>query len=901
MNREIHFSLQDLPLKEDVSVLGRLVGEVIQELAGEELLATVEKARLAAIRSREGDAEAEVELRRRVQNLTPEQSEGVVRGFSTYFQVVNLAEQIHRVRRALDVTTPNENPPTDTMVDCVQRLARHGLSLDEVVALLASIHIEPVFTAHPTESTRRTILEKHLRISTRLTESLNTSLTDREEHVRLARIREEIALLWQTEHHPTVRRTVADEMDHVLYYLTDVIYRVIAPLYEGLEDALVGVYGPSARSIAIPSMFEFGSWVGGDMDGNPYVGPDSIMEAITRHREQVLGLYLRELDDLYSHFSHSLSRTKVDAEILERVETYARHLPDVLERTPSRHRNMPYRMLIRFMQARLRSARSKKGGYASPSEFLDDLERVAHSLETNQGRHTGLVRLRRFIRRVQTFGFHLAKLDIRQHAQVHRDVAGRLLGIPNWEEWTADARAARLTEALQTNAAPLPSDEKSVASTMAVFETLRRCHERFGGNVSGPCMISMTENVDDVLTVLLLARWAGLVDEDGRVPLDIAPLFETVTDLERAPEVLKSLMASEGYRKHLAGRKDHQTVMIGYSDSNKDSGILASRWSLYRAEASMVAVMDGEGVALTVFHGRGGSISRGGGKVPQAIVSGPSGTVRGRLRLTEQGEIIHAKYGLAPIAHRELERMFSAVARATAISLPPPSDEWASISGTMAEASRTVYRSLVYGTETFEAYFRAATPIDVISRMPIASRPPSRTAQTGVENLRAIPWVFAWSQSRHLFPAWFGAGSGLQAAIKKHSEESVRRACVEWPFLDMVLDDLEEELSKTDLDIASRYAELAGTDAASIFETIQEEYHLTVDCVLALKGKDQLLEDDRPLKRGIRLRNPYLDPLHLLQIDLLERWRAGDRKDDALLRVLFETVNGIAEGLGGTG
>jgi phosphoenolpyruvate carboxylase len=415
--------------------------------------------------------------------------------------------------------------------------------------------------------------------------------------------------------------------------------------------------------------------------------------------------------------------------------------------------------------------------------------------------------------------------------------------------------------------------------------------------------MSMTQDVDDVYSVLFLARWAGLVATDGSVPLDVAPLFETVTDLNRAPQIMKKLLSCEVYRAHLKARNNRQIVMIGYSDSNKDCGIVSARWALQQTSADLVQVMTAEGVDLTIFHGRGGTVSRGGGKLERAILSAPRGTVRGRFRVTEQGEIINAKYGLRGIAVHELEQMVGAVMQATALSSKPDErpSAWQPVMETMAQSSRQAYRTLVYENPDFFHYFRHATPIDVIERMQIGSRPASRRSQMGIENLRAIPWVFAWTQSRQILPGWYGLGAGLAFAVETHGRNRVAEMVRNDPFLRSLLEDLEMVLAKTDMDIGAYYAELAGEQGASVFANIREEYARAVGLVLKLKDNDQLLDDDPTLQRALRLRNPYVDPMSLLQVDLLRRWRASNREDDDVFAALLATVNGIAEGLQNTG
>jgi len=568
---------------------------------------------------------------------------------------------------------------------------------------------------------------------------------------------------------------------------------------------------------------------------------------------------------------------------------------------------MPYRVLFRLIAARLEATRrDTSDGYAAAAELERDLGIVIASLRAHRGEHAGLFGVQRLLRRIETFGFHMATIDVRQHAHVHRAVLATLLADPAWNTRPAADRLARLQRVLTQGEQPAGSPDAQATRTLEVFTAIADCRARFGPDAVGPYIISMTQGADDVLAVLVLARWGGLGQPgEGHVPLDVAPLFETVTDLAAAPTVMCELLAEPFYRAHLAERRMQQMVMIGYSDSNKDAGIGASRWALHRAQAALVAATDRSGVDLTFFHGRGGTVSRGGGRIASAILSAPAGSVRGRYRMTEQGEAINAKYGLRGIAMRTLEQTVSAVALATALPHTPDSREtgWTGTMEVLARDSRAAYRALVYDDPHFAEYFRQATPIDVIERMEIGSRPASRPSadQNEIEQLRAIPWVFAWTQSRHLLPGWYGLGTALDRATERHGAAALGDMVRDWPFMRALIDDVEMVLATADLAIAARYARLAGTLGDRYFPVIRAEFDRTVANVLALKRETALLDSDSALQRSILLRNPYVDPMSLLQIDLLERWRADGRPDNEVFRALLASVRGIAQGLQSTG
>ena len=564
---------------------------------------------------------------------------------------------------------------------------------------------------------------------------------------------------------------------------------------------------------------------------------------------------------------------------------------------------MPYRMLCALMGRRLAATEGgDPSGYANAEEFIGDLKLIADSLLANKGANAGLFAVNRLLWRAETFRFHLATLDMRQDSEVHRRVIGSCLQDPDWMTRPRHERTQLLQQLLdEGRQCPLVGDAEA-QRTLEVFRAAGECQARYGMRAIGPYIISMAQGADDVLSVLLLARWAGLEDENGVVPLDIAPLFETVDDLEQGPAVLAELLDDRVYRQHLESRERRQMVMIGYSDSNKDSGIAAARWALQQSQEALVAVAGERNLDLTLFHGRGGTISRGGGKTHTAVLAAPPGAVGGRLRVTEQGEIINAKYGLRGIAIRTFEQAASSVAIATLLDGgDPPPAAWREIMDCVAEESRRTYRALVHEDPGFYGYFRQATPIDVIERMNIGSRPPSRRQMQGIRDLRAIPWVFAWTQTRAILPGWYGVGSGLATAVDRFGEEPLREMFGGWAFMQAMLEDLEMVLAKCDMSIAARYAELADEDLRRYHDVIAAEFDRTVELVLRLKGTTGLLANDRTLRRTIRLRNPYTDPMSLLQVDLLRRWREGDRRDDELFRALLLSVNGIALGMQNTG
>ncbi|HEX6930012.1 MAG TPA: phosphoenolpyruvate carboxylase, partial [Gammaproteobacteria bacterium] len=877
--RDIEFPEKDKDLREDVRLLGALVGDVIREQGGEDFFRRVERVRQAAIRRREGDAAAAGELHAELAAVDALDARELVRAFSIWFQMVNLAERVHRVRRRRDYERETVPQPKG-FADSIARLRDAGIGADAIRDAVSQLVIEPVFTAHPTEAVRRTLLEKQQHVAEIMIRRFIEAMTPREAEVAFAALRREVTTAWQTEEHSAARMTVANERDNLLYFLGGVIYRVLPVFLEQIEAHVEGLAGGCVPE----KLLRFGSWVGGDMDGNPNVNAGTIRDSLAAHRALVVHRYRDELKSLYRLLSQSRARVAVDRDVSARIREYAaEHLVEY-ESINHRHRSMPYRVLLRLMSARLRaSEKDRPGGYRNADEFADDLELIHRSLLHNHGEHAGAFQVRRLLRRARAFGFHLAALDVRQDSLVFRRSLGALLSDADWLELSPATRARRIREAWRDGGAPAAPAEDEARETLQVFNAIGESRRRFGDAAIGDLVISMTEGADDVLGVLLLARWAGLKTENAnaaQVPLDVVPLFETVEDLQRAPEVMRELFDDPVYRAHLAARGGVQRVMLGYSDSAKDGGIAASRWALQRAQSELAALARTANVVLTFFHGRGGTVSRGGGRTHRAVLAAPPGTVNHTLRVTEQGEIINARYGLRGIALRTFEQMAGAVLIA---GLAPPRShedepDWTRAMDAVAAESRRCFRELVHERDEFHEFFRAVTPVDVIERMKIGSRPAARRKGKGIAHLRAIPWVFAWTQNRCILPAWYGLGSGLEALVNMAGLDGARRMARDWPFFANLLDDVAMAMAKTDMAIASRYFELAG-HRHDIAEVIRVEYAKTKQGILDIKQYADLLDDDPGLQRAIRLRNPYVDPMSLLQVELLQTWRANGSED----------------------
>ena len=902
--QDITFEDKDQALRDDVRMLGTLVGELIREQGGDELFEFVETARLRSIRRRENNEIEGEELADLVDDLDPEEALQVIRSFSTYFQMVNTAEKVHRIRRRReylrDIDHYQPGGPEDTLV----KLKASGMDVGKLQALIDSLLIEPVFTAHPTEPTRRTILRKEQQIVKHLVDMLNPTMTPQETSTAIANIRLLATTGWQTDEHPPEQMTVADELEHVLFFITDVLYRAIPPFYEDIEHAIERVYGEEASAVRVPTIVRFASWVGGDMDGNPNVNAKTIRSTLARQRSLILDLYYNECGALSAKLSQAEERAQFSDEIRKVIDQYRGVFQNAYHAVPARHRDMPYRVFLRLIQQRLQSTYDDDlFPYEKVEQFRRDIKLIHDSLEANRGEHAGLFAVKRLLRRIDTFGFHMLTLDVRQDAAVHRRVIGECLGEDDWEEMPGAERSKRIIDAIVSRENIPEHLSTTSRKTIAVFQAIGFCRRKYGKRAIGPFIVSMTQGADDILSVLLLAQWSELHNKRGEVPLDIAPLLETVDDLHAGPEILDDLLSTELYRDHLALRGNRQTVMIGYSDSNKDGGLASARWALQNAQETLVRAVESRDIELTLFHGRGGTISRGGSKTHVAVLGAPPGTVNGRLRVTEQGEIINEKYGLRGIALRTLEQVVGSLALATAMPRHRGNDqpEWHEMMDVIAGESRNTYRKLVYETPDFYEYFRKATPIDLIERMRIGSRPSARASRGGIEALRAIPWVFAWTQARLTLPGWYGLGTGLQKAIERFGDEAFRNMFYEWYFMRALTADAEMVLAKSDLGVAKLYSELAGELHEVFFPVIREEFNRTRDLILEYSGHETLLEGDITLQRAIALRNPYVDPMSLMQIDLLRRWRESGYEDQALFTALLASVNGIAQGLQNTG
>jgi phosphoenolpyruvate carboxylase len=824
----------DAPLRRDVRLLGDVLGRVLVEQEGEELLEAEERIRLRSRDAREtGDTGA---VRDTVRMLSPVDQANVLRAFGLYFQLVNIAEQHHRLRRRRQYAAEDQQAPRESLADAFERL--RDIDASELHTRVARLSLELVLTAHPTEATRRTYLLAHVRVAGLLA-ALDTATSAQEEARIESELGEQITILWQTDEVRHGRPRLTDEIRHGLWFfednLPDAAERLLAEYRAHLPDA--------------PSPLSFGTWIGGDMDGNPAAGAETIREALDRARELALTRYRIDVRELAVALAMHRSLVEVSPELDESIARDELELPDYAGTIGRRSELEPYRRKLSFIWWRLGN-----DGYDRPDELLADLDVLASSLEANRGTRIATGRLAALRRRVEIFGFHLAKLDLRLHADELREPGVR----------TRDALAAAAD--------------------------VRRRH---GTAALDTVIVSGTTSATDVLRVLDLSA----------EPLSVVPLFETISDLGAAPQILRELLADRRFARRLEDRDRRLEVMVGYSDSGKDGGFLAAKWAIYRAQEELVEVAREADVELTIFHGRGGSPGRGGGPTYAAILAQPAGHPPGRLKLTEQGETISFKYGLPGLAHRNLEAALAGTLLAAfpESSAHAPTHEERAALDDLARLAEERYRAFVYQELRFVDFFRAFTPVDELALLEIGSRPTRRPESADfLGSLRAIPWVFAWTQNRTILPAWFGSGTALGSLVETGQVDALRRLYVRLPFFRTLVDALEMTLAKSSLEIASQYVELvpAELEPERLYAEIASEHERTVDAVLQTLESSTLLERQPVLRRSIQLRNPYVDPMNAIQVELLRRFREGD--DDARLP-LMRSIAGIAAALRNTG
>ena len=895
-------SLHTRGVEQDVRELSTLLGDVLAEQASADALETVERVRTGAIDYRRGETDSRSALRSELAALDAEYGEVVARAFATYFELINLAEERERVRAIREGT--EEGSLADSLSAAVERLAAEGADAETVEQVLADTLIQPTFTAHPTEARRKTVKAK-LRSVAHTIEDLDEQRVTERERQRLKRgLEADVTSLWQTPQIRDRRPEVTDEALNVQWYLENVLFDVVGDVYDELERALDQHY----PDIDVPKLFEFRSWAGSDRDGNPYVTPEVTSETLHRQRAVVLDRYRAKLKELSGVLSQDSRDFAVGEAFTERLDADKERLPGLADEVEQRYPNEPYRQKLKFMRERIERVDDvRQGGYGDADELLADVEAIATSLRADGADVVAETSVDPIIRQVDTFGFSLASLDLRDHQKNHTEAVAEVFeraGI-DYDSMAEEERIEALTDAILQDkpVVDVGAHEEfdgTVERVLRRFDALADWQREYGVDAIDTYCISMTEEPSHVLEVLFLADQAGVVDLPGYCGLDVVPLLETESALSGARRIMGTLFDNEAYAAALEARDDVQEIMLGYSDSNKENGFLAANWSLHRNQKRLAAICSDYEVDLRLFHGRGGSISRGGGSMNEALLALPTETVTGQVKFTEQGEAIAEKYANPQIAQRNCEQMLNAQIRARYRAVTNGDggvpETWHDALETAAPAARDAYRDLL-DTDGFVSYFEQATPITVIEDLNLGSRPASRSDERTVEDLRAIPWVFSWTQARCIIPGWYGLGSGLQAYIDDGGDiETLQELYEEWPFFQTTLDNAALALARTDLEIAAEYASLAGEDRDPFFERIEAEYNRCVELLLSITGRDRLPPREW-VAENLERRNPYVDPLNLLQIRLLDR----DDLTETEQRALRLTVKGIAAGMKSTG
>ena len=902
---------------DDHALLLELFTAVLTASAGEEAVALHERAAALGKRSRAGSSAATQELEELVAGLGLDDAQVLMRSLSRWFQLVNLAEDNERVRRLRRREHGlGDTPRAGSLRAAIQHLAERGTTAAELREMLDGSELRLVMTAHPTEARRRTTVEKLARIFARLRDLDERPPVPADEAEARRAIAGTIQELWGSDEVRAASPTPLDEVHAGLVYFASTLHRVVPELYRELEAAVEECF--PGEEIAVPPLLTFGTWMGGDRDGNPNVTAAVTAEALDMMRTSCLHLLESRIELLAQRVSLSDRLVGHSDELAGALAALAELFPDEAGRGLARNPEEPYRRYFSLVATRVRATRlDDPGGYATPGELLADLRLAQRLLRDGHGQFVAMTQLHDTIRQVEVFGFHFARLDVREHAARHGEAIAEVLSALGVHEAYGSLgpgeRLSLLAREIAERRPLIPSDLSAFSpATQEVIGTFRVLGGLLRGRHAGAVqsyVVSGTEEPAHLLEVLLLMKESGLATAGGEgARLRIVPLFEAEESLEQAALTMRALLELPVYRAALRAVGDEQEVMIGYSDSNKDAGYVASGWATYRAQIALAEELERFGVRWVFFHGRGGALGRGGGPANRAIHAQPPGTVAGRMKMTEQGEVLSAKFSLPEIAHRELELTGSAVLVSTLEPASGPDasrlERYGEVMTEMARRSAEEYRGLVYGDPGLEAFFHEATPVDEISRLQLGSRPAKRKPTRDIADFRAIPWVFSWTQARIVLPAWFGLGSALEAAVAEHGLETLREMEREWPFFSALLSNAEMACAKADLAVGRRYAELVEDRElrTRIWDRIEAEFGRTCRALLTVTGQERLLARERLLRASIDRRNPYVDPMSLLQVELLRRSRAAaDGDGEELARASFLAINGIAAGMRNTG
>ena len=917
--RETAEAEKDAPLRADIRLLGRLLGDTVREQEGGDVYALLERIRQASIRfHRDNEVAARRELEATLDSLTSDQTLSIVRAFSYFSHLANIAEDQHHIRRNRAHVRMKSEPRPGALAYAFRRAADAGVDAAALRAFFDHALVSPVLTAHPTEVRRKSTITRELEVA-ELLDELPRQEGDEVETARLEdELRRAVLVLWRTSMLRHTRLKVIDEVANGLSYYDYTFFRELPRLYCEIEDELAR-QDPTAAGKRIATFLRVGSWIGGDRDGNPFVTADVLSEATRLQSASALRYYLSELHELGGELSLSMSLVKVseplaalaerssDSSSTRRDEPYRRAIAGIYSRVAKTARHLDHVVA-------LRQPLIDAPPYASPTELGADLDIIAQSLEANGCAILARGRLRMLRRAVDVFGFHLAPLDLRQNSDVHERTVAEILAAASpgveYLELDEEARVALLLNELRSPrplVSPFFSYSEETAGELALFRKAAEIRKTYGPDAIRTSIISKAQGVSDMLELALLLKEVGLVSADGRAEISLVPLFETIEDLRACVAVMDRLLGIPEYRRLVDHLGREQEVMLGYSDSNKDGGFVTSGWELYKAEIGLVEVFKRHGVRIRLFHGRGGSVGRGGGPSYDAILAQPGGAVQGQIRITEQGEIISSKYSNAEVGRRNLETLASATLEASLLQeqVAAPDPAYLSAMEALSLSAYKAYRGLVYETDGFVKYFWSSTVITEIATLNIGSRPASRKKTQAIEDLRAIPWVFSWAQCRLMLPGWYGFGAAVKDFIAANPDsglDQLKAMYRNWPFFRTLLSNMDMVLAKSSLAIASRYAQLVSdvTLREAIFSRISAEWRDSVDALNAIMEQERLLESNPLLSRSIRNRFPYLDPLNHVQVELLKLHRAHSTSEKVLTGIQL-TINGISAGLRNSG
>ncbi|PLR95077.1 phosphoenolpyruvate carboxylase [Bacillus sp. T33-2] len=920
MATELQINDSSLPLRRDVKMLGNILGEILVFHGGTELLNKVEKIRLMCKTLRNDyKKETYAMLKQEIANLGTPMRKQIIRAFSVYFHLINAAEQNHRIRRRREYQLQSDvNVQPWSIESAILSLKDNQITAEIIQNVLKSLSLELVITAHPTEATKRSILEIQKRLATILQNLDNPLLAKKERKKLQESLFNEVTVLWQTDELRHRKPTVIDEVRNGLYYFDQTLFDVLPDIHQEVEDCLSEHY--PEQKWDVPHFLRFGSWIGGDRDGNPNVTPEVTWETLQKQRRLVLKKYKAVLVELMKRSSHSTTRVKVSEELIQSVlEGEDKYLKD--------DKKWPveaevYRRKYAIILERLKQAGQSGVGYRTSDEMLEDLLQIKRSIYQHHPDNHNLKMLQKLIRQVQLFGFHLATLDIRNHSGEHEAAISEILRkvkiAEDYASLTEDEKVNLLQNLLQDPRPLLLLHEdysKETQQMIEVFKLINKAHIEFGKRSITVYLVSMTESVSDLLEVLLLAKEAGIyrLHADGTVEsdLNVAPLLETIDDLTAGPKIMETLFRMPVYRNHLRHMGDQQEIMLGYSDGSKDGGTMTANWKLYKAQLEIHEMAKKYHISLKFFHGRGGSLGRGGGPLNRSLLSQPAETLGDGVKITEQGEVLSSRYLLEDIAYRSLEQATSTLLQ-TAAHVSKESEQghirdprWVDAIEEISDVALRKYQSLVFADPDFITYFNQATPLKELGELHIGSRPMSRKNSSKFENLRAIPWVFAWTQSRQLFPAWYAAGSGLESFASKSAAnlKILQEMYKEWPFFRSTIDNLQMALMKADITTAKEYTSLVEdkTIGERIFNNIVEEYSKTKDILLKITCDEELLDHTPNIKDSVYRRNPYVDPLNFIQVELIKELRSQEEPDDELLTQVLLTISGVSAGMRNTG